>query len=81
MYLERGRDLLEVRRRVLAAAEIREAPDGVPGHGHAAGLGEHRQQRRENALEWHTVVTSQSLSDVLCRVSSTGRLPSLFPRF
>ena len=51
MYLERGRDLLEVRRRVLAAAEIREAPDGIPGHGHAAGLGEHGQQRRENALD------------------------------
>ena len=51
MYLERGRDLLEVRRRVLAAAEIREAPDGVAGHGHAAGLGEHGQQRRENALD------------------------------
>ena len=55
MYLERGRDLLEVRRRVLSAAEIREAPDGVAGHGHAAGLGEHGQQRRENALEWDTV--------------------------
>ena len=51
VYLERGRDLLEVGRRVLSAAEIREAPDGVPGHGHAAGLGEHGQQRRENALD------------------------------
>ena len=51
VYLKRGRDLLEVRRWVLAAAEVREAPDGVPGHGHAAGLGEHGQQRREDALE------------------------------
>ena len=51
MYLKRGRDLFEVRWRVLAAAEIREAPDGVSGHGHAAGLGEHGQERGENALK------------------------------
>lgn len=49
-HVEGGRHLGEVRRRALAAAQVREAPDSVAGHRQPRSLVQHLQERVQDAL-------------------------------
>ena len=48
---KRRRDLGEVGRRVFAATQVGQGPDGVPRHRQTRRPAQHLKQRRENALK------------------------------